>query len=360
MQLGEISFCDKIGYNVRSDEIKRKILYELENEYQFRVIQKHFEKYNPDVHTDILKKQPFLVGTRTNGNPYLLYLTKINFVNQCIFIDKKIQQGYHYPRMIVAQLWFDDELFENTLFDGEMIKDDNGAWTYLIGDLIADSGSMLQKQNLIKRINRVYEIIQDQYVHDSINVCTMKVKKYFTYNQIDELINDFIPKLKYTVRGVYFKPLFLKFRDILYNFNDSLIVKVQRFKYKEQGAFLLNSNKTDLITLNKESPNKDIHHSMTDSKSHGSSHNHIPVTALKVEVASKENEEYWVIKTSQPDIYELYDDTNAKIGIACCNTMSTSKMLHDSFKHSTAATKLKFVCQFHHKFHKWRPIHQVI
>ena len=173
MQLGEISFCDKIGYNIRSDDIKKKILRELECDYVFKVIQRHYDKYTSSVHDNILKSNPHLVCTRTNGNPYLLYLTRINFVNQCIFIDKKIQQGYNYPRMIVAKLWFADELFKNTLFEGEMIKDDKGKWTFLIGDLIADSGNMLQNQNLTKRLNRIYNILQTQYKEDSINICNI-------------------------------------------------------------------------------------------------------------------------------------------------------------------------------------------
>lgn len=340
MQLGEISFCDKIGYNLRSDEVKKKILSDLENDFQFKVIQKHFEKYNGDFHHDILKKNPYLVSTRSNGNPYLLYLTKINFVNQCIFIDKKVQQGYHYPRMIVAKLWFDDALFENTLFDGEMIKNKDSKWTFVISDVIGESGMMLQTQNLVKRVNRIYDILERQYVQDSINVCNLRVKKYFHYNEIDKVINDFIPSLNYSIRGIYFKPLFLKFKDILYNFDDSLIVKVQRFKYKDRGISGFIADKDHLAVENIDS---DKYKLQSNEKQYET---------------NKSDMVFWVVKTSQPDVYELFDDTQ-KVGIACCNTIKTSKLLSEVFKGSTVASRFKMTCSYRERFQKWEPQHQV-
>ena len=62
---------------------------------------------------------------KSNGNPYFLLLTKINGINQCIFIDKKIKKNHEHPRMIINIFYFDDEVFEGTLFDGEIIKDFN-------------------------------------------------------------------------------------------------------------------------------------------------------------------------------------------------------------------------------------------
>lgn len=337
MQLGEISFCDKIGYNIRSDDIKKKILRELECDYVFKVIQRHYDKYTSSVHDNILKSNPHLVCTRTNGNPYLLYLTRINFVNQCIFIDKKIQQGYNYPRMIVAKFMFADELFKNTLFEGEMIKDNRGKWTFLIGDLIADSGCMLQNQNLTKRLNRIYNILQTQYKEDSINICNIKVKKYFYYNQIPYLLNEYQQTLNYKIRGLYFKPLFLKFRDILFNFDDSLIVQVKRVKFKEHGAFLTSDA---------------VQEPQTQTKCVAKEENTI--------IDCSKEHEFWIMRTDNVDIYDVIDlSSNKKIGIACINKLETSKLMQKLFQHSTPMTKIKMSCKFHEKFQKWVPLRQV-
>lgn len=353
MQLGEISFCDKVGYNIRSDDVKKRVLRELEYDYCFKVIQRHHEKYQRHIHDQILTNNPHMVCTRTNGNPYLLYLTRVNFVNQCIFIDKKIQQGYTFPRMIVAKLWFADELFQNTLFEGEMVKDDNGKWTFLIGDLIADSGTMLQSQNLTKRINRIYQILKSQYVRDSINICDIKVKKYFNYNQIPYILNDYQNELDYKIRGIYFKPLFLKFHDILYNFDDSLIVQVKRVKFKDQGAFLIADENAKQIEKQIEKTNTCIRqeiplkpalptHTQLSKSSNTIVSNEVPL---------------WVMRTEQTDMYEVHDE-HKKLGHACVNRLSTSKLLQMLFQHSTPLTKIKMICKFHDKFQKWEPLRQ--
>lgn len=348
MQLGEISFCDKIGYNIRSDELKAKILKELEIDYGFKVIQKHYDIFLKDNHIQVLNKNPHLICTRSNGNPYLLYLTKINFINQCIFIDKKIQQGYHYPRMIVAKLWFDDILFNNTLFDGEMIKDNDGNWLYLIGDLIADSGKMLQNQNLVKRINRVYNILNENYVEDTINLCSIKVKKYFTYDNIDK-IDEFITKLNYTIRGIYFKPLFLKFKDILYNFNNDLIIKVKRYKYKEKSLFLTEINGNKEIEKNIESESKNNNEDIKNQKS----------VNIQENVKNQEEKDFYVMKTTKADIYNIFDD-NIMVGIALCNQLATSRLLTKIFENTGPNIKIKMKCVYNSKFQKWQPVHQCL
>ena len=77
---------------------------------------------------------------KSNGNPYFLLLIKINGINQCIFIDKKIKQGHEHPRMIINIFYFDDQVFEGTLFDGEIIKDFNNQWHFIINDLVGRQG----------------------------------------------------------------------------------------------------------------------------------------------------------------------------------------------------------------------------
>lgn len=57
------------------------------------------------------------------GNMYYLYLTKYNYSNVCFLIDTKIQNDNKYPKIVVIYLGFKDNLFNDTLFLGEMIKD---------------------------------------------------------------------------------------------------------------------------------------------------------------------------------------------------------------------------------------------
>jgi hypothetical protein len=118
---------------------------------------------------------------------------------------------------------------------------------------------------------------------------------------------------------------------------------VKRFKYKDQtgsGAFLIQHSKEETIVA-----------TTVEQSS---------VNAGRVYNKTEESEKMlWVMKTSQPDVYNLIDDDGNKVGIACCNTMSTSKLLSKVFQNSGPATKMKMACRFHEKFQKWEPVHLI-
>ena len=120
MQIAEISFADKIAYNIKADDTKKYILDQLEEKYNLKIITKHHEKFDPKL-MHIINNNPHLLSARSNGNPYFLHMLKYNYNNYCIFIDKKIQQGYYFPRMIICNFHFGDDIFEDTIFDGEMV-----------------------------------------------------------------------------------------------------------------------------------------------------------------------------------------------------------------------------------------------
>ncbi|KAG1653625.1 hypothetical protein FOA52_007631 [Chlamydomonas sp. UWO 241] len=139
MHVGNISFCNHIGFNVKSEETKQRVLDELDALYGRRVIQKHHDKF---AQQPLLSTRPHWLSLRSNGNPYFMYLTRIDGVAQCLFIDKKVQPGYVQPRIVLSKLFFDEPLFANTLFDGEMVKTTLAAspWIFLVNDIFADSG----------------------------------------------------------------------------------------------------------------------------------------------------------------------------------------------------------------------------
>ncbi len=320
VHIGEISFCDKTAFNIKSDDLKKKIMETIESKYNLRIITKHFDKFDPKYMNNI-NSNPHLICVRSNGNPYFLYLTKIDFVNYCIFIDKKIQQGYFYPRMIVTHLHFEDELFQDTIFDGEMIKQVNDKWVFIVNDLIVNKGIYLTNINLVKRLNILYTLLKNEYSQDDVDVCVIRVKKYFKYDEIETVFKKHIPALKYTCRGIYFKPLFLRFRDILVNFDDTLITKVQRTKFK---SFLL----------------------MDDLKEEEE-----PVV-----VEEKKQRKFYVKKTSNPDVYDLFEQDNTFVDIACLPSLKLSKYMRNVFTGKNIIDKVEITFEFSERFKKWTPV----
>ncbi len=92
MQTGSISFCEKQALNIKSNDTKNLFNDKLIH-YNVKILQKHFERFNEDTFTK-LKNNPYVASLKSNGNPYLLFLTTFQNADVCIMIDKKIQQGY--------------------------------------------------------------------------------------------------------------------------------------------------------------------------------------------------------------------------------------------------------------------------
>ena len=191
----------------------------------------------------------------------------------------------------------------------------------------------------------------------------MIVKKYFKYNEFDYLVNTFIPSRKYTCRGIYFRPLYLKFKDILVNFDDSLVCKVDRIKYKDVKNFLTLKDQADLPIktqgnvqmhvkgnvqlrrIEKQEPPKIQHLVLEDQET--------PISNNKIEEI-EEIKEFQMKKTSNPDVYEI-SNTNYS-GIAYIPNLKTSKMLRSLFQNVNLVTKINVKCKWSETFNKWYPI----
>lgn len=330
VHIGEISFCDKKAFNIKSDDTKKYILNTLEQKYNLKIIAKHHEKFDIKLLPN-LNANPHLICLRSNGNPYFLYLTKLNFVNYCIFIDKKVQQGYFSPRMIITRYHFDDSLFEDTVLDGEMVKKNGEKWIFLINDMYVHKGLFLKDYNLVKRINLIYSMLASEFKADTMDVSRFQVKKFFKYDEIQYMIEEHIPSLQYTCRGMYFKPLFLRFKDILMNFDDNLIKKVERNKYKHLKNFLLLEDKSNIEAnqVEKDTP---------------------------VPIVTQNTQKFLARKTNNPDIYELFTENGVFVDIACIPSMKLSKYMRTVFTNKNSVDKVEIECEFSAKFNKWTPI----
>ena len=338
MQTGLISFCDKTAFNIKTQNVKENILKDIYDISKFKIIQKHFELLKKH-HFSKLNDNPHLISLKSNGNPYLLYLTKFNFINTSIFIDKKVQSGYFLPRMIITRFSFPDELFDNTLIEGEMIKDNNGKWIFLINDIYISKNICLQNKNILKRLDILYDIFKD-FKNESEDVCLFQINKYFTYEKFQYLIDDYKKSLNYTCRGIYFKPLFFKFKNILYNFDDSLICKVNRVKYQKKNEFISD------IQFNKNF-NTNINTNTNNTESN-----------MNTKILFIEN-------TELPDVYNLYkynlDEKNFTIlpDIAYIKNIESSIYIKDLFINKPIKTKIKMECTFIDKFNKWFPTKRI-
>jgi hypothetical protein len=338
MYTGIISFVDRVAFNIKSNDIKDVILNQL-SAYNIKIIQKHYYKLDENNIKNI-KNQKHLCNLRSNGNPYYIFMTTYNDIPIIYYIDKKVHPNYQKPRIILGRGLFKEELFKNTLFDGEMVKKSNGKWTFLINDIIVYKGNYLENCILPDRLKLLYDLIENNYTPDStMDVCDFKVKNY--YYLYKESINELIElskKLNYTCRGIYIWSYNLKHKPKLYNFDESTIINVVRHVKDDTSFKTLNETEIPCIPIIVPEI----------------SQNNI------IEILDEKERILWVMKTSEPDIYKLYDNENIgssnSIGIALIPTMSISKMMRSTFKNCNVVTVAKYKCVYNEKFNKWTPI----
>ena len=117
----EIQISKNLSKN-QQDKL-RQINLKILNKYNIQAVARDYNIINPNT-LRIVSFHQHIISPYSNGNPYILYLTKIDGINCCIYIDKKLKDGYTYPKMHCVKYRFKDEIFEkDTIFSGELVKD---------------------------------------------------------------------------------------------------------------------------------------------------------------------------------------------------------------------------------------------
>jgi len=206
--LSQISFCDRECYNINNDKTKEDIINYVQNSHKINIIDRQYVTLDPNKIRNINHNE-HLVATYSNGNPYLLLLTKIDETPCSIYIDRKCRPGYNYPKMHCVQYKFDKRMFEkDTLFTGELIRDINREWQFLISDILVYDGMSTRNKNILSRFAIINSILEKQYISDySQEICPIYCKRLFQYRHIPNIFDKFMPSLSYVCKGLVFYTL---------------------------------------------------------------------------------------------------------------------------------------------------------
>jgi hypothetical protein len=325
MRTMDISFCSKVATNIVLGDAKQLIIDNfkdlISNNGFFGNSGYRYANIINSKSISYLSKQPHIISLKTGGANYFLFLTKINGVNKCLFIDRKTKKGYTLPRIITANFRFSDVLFDGTVLDGELVRDKKDNWMFLLSNIISYKGENVSG-NLATRYNKMYELLTKHYKEDpDFDICYMRVKKLFTYNEYDKMMLQYIPKCGYEIKGLYFNSVNPKLSNHLFMYPNNT-------KERRGG--------------------RDDHHSGSRTKpsdtSESKENQGIQVTAT------------FIIKpTDKPDIYNLYcmdGSTVSMYGIAHISKMKISKMLKKWFSENESKDCL-VSCEFSERFKKW-------
>jgi hypothetical protein len=240
--------------------------------------------------------------------------------------------------MHAVHFWFKSpDLFRGTVFDGELIQQGR-SWTFVIGDILLDRCKGLGNVNLIKRLNRIYDVLSKELLTDALQPFDLEVKRYFQYQEVHEMLDKFIPSLPYDIRGVRFKSLHLKFKD--------LIVWIPPSKPDSTASASATATQEGL------QPTKRVRSKMKKSEPEPEPEPEPENPKLSVEIDRTIDQVFEVRKTLLPDIYEL--DVFGTKELACIPTISLSRAMRGLFE--VQDKTLPIACRFHERFGKWVPL----
>lgn len=346
-KLSDISFCDKQCSNVNDNEFKSKLINYIQDKLGVNIIEKQYVNLSPRLVRNVCHNQ-HIMSVLTNGNPYLLYLTKIDGVNCCFYIDRKLKDGYNYPKIHCVKYRFNDNLFNDTIFTGELVRDIQRRWYFILSDVLVINGELIKNvKNVLSRYEYMNNVLINEYIQDShIEPCPLQIKKLFMYKNVGNLIDTFIPNLPYYTKGIIFYSLTNKYSNYVF-----IIPRENSIKIKKQEEILkiLQEQNPELF----EEKTNNITQTITEDLNNVTENQEITDNIKENNVVFK------MLKTDTSDIYNLYcssDNDLIKYDIALVPNIKISKMLASLFKNEQNQLGIYMECEYSKIFEKWVPI----
>ena len=377
--LSKISFCDKQCSNVNDNKIKSQIIQDIDSKYGIQIVTRDYNIINPNILRNVSYHQHILT-TYTHGNPYMLYLTKIDNINCALFIDKKLKDGYTYPKIHCVKYRFSSELYEkDTIFTGELVRDNERRWFFLIDNLLLYKGMKTNEKNILSKFELINTIMENEYTQDKyLEICPLFIKKLFLYKDIKKMVTEFMPNLSYMCKGIVFYTLNNKHTNYVYMIpRDSQIpikssneiddIVQDKFPDLWNKKHSINNETIeipDAIFGNNTIDNDNNNNNNSNNNSNDKNTNHIQTdengSEHKLVEVETNNAVFKVLKTDMPDIYNLYcNDTNSNLikhSIALIPNIKISHHLYYTFNSKPDNLGLMMECKFSKVFEKWIPI----
>ena len=390
--MNQTYFNKKNSLSITSSDTKNEIKSLIKQIGYFSLTSKYYTFLNKK-NVNNLKENNFLVTLSTFGKKYILFITKFNNKKYCIFINKK------NDIMTITQLKFTDDIFIGTLFDGELVKNYNNKWIFLINDIAYYKGVNLITKSFFERTIIINNILKNEHENDNYSLFITK-KEYFEYNKINDLVDNYMKVLSYKCSGLYFKSInnfsdnylfiFPECRSdtkILNNINDqNMSDQCMNDQYMENNVVenvaiekvILHSQ----IDNNEDDDNlfNDVEIIKHEEVKHIKHEEVEPIKYIK-KLSSNNNLKlekttcrFLIHPTLMPDIYELYS-TNSnnsieKYSYASVPDIDTSNLLKaiigsnydlkEDIKMRFENNNAIFVeCNYHKNFKKWIPFKKV-
>ena len=391
MQQQSTLFCGKKSLHVNNSSLIQQIKQKIKQIGSFNLSSKYYT-FLSKKNVNNLKESSFLVSLRSFGKNFILFVTKLNDKNYCIFINKKNES------MNIVQFHFNQEIYDGTMFDGELVKNNLNNWIFIINDIAYYKGKNIITERFTKRQSIINNILQNEYKNNNNNFYIIK-KDFFGYEKINDLVDKYQECLNYKHSGLYFKNVDNFSDNYLFIFpecrTDSKILNNGITIDNQKVIVDNNSNQNDIDNNMKSSIEQNIlsneeenlfgdtefissnNKNNNNTNTTNSNTNNIfikqkPIQQVNNNEKLKLNKitcNFLINPTNLPDVYELYcySNNNAieKYSYAAVPDINTSKLLkelisfnniNDNIHKKINNNNIIYVeCNYHKKFKKWVP-----
>jgi hypothetical protein len=115
-----------------------------------------------------------MVCEKTDGERSILLLINIDNKPMCFIINRNNE-------LYFTDLSFKKEVFEGSIFDGELIKTKKGTWNYLIHDCMCYNGTSFLNISHDLRYAAVIDFILKRYINKETDCFNVKTKIFYKY-----------------------------------------------------------------------------------------------------------------------------------------------------------------------------------
>jgi hypothetical protein len=149
-------------------------------------------------HFPALKNGTYVICEKSDGVRHSLICTMVEGKKVCALINRTLS-------VTPVNLNFPNSACKGTILDGELVNGNE----FLVYDGMSVSGENIMDLNLIERLDKIGNFIKG-IMKTKKDLLKIKLKKVFVSSDIEELVHEYIPKLKYKTDGLVFTPIFEK------------------------------------------------------------------------------------------------------------------------------------------------------
>ena len=376
-------FGDKKTLQIVSPQTINDIKSLIKNIGSFNIDSKYYSFLNRKNIGD-LKEGRYSVSLSTFGKKFVMFITNYKNKKYCLFINKK------NDTMTIVQLKFSNEIFDGSLFEGELVKNEDEKWIFLINDVMYYKGENIVTNDFNQRQSIINDFLENEYEYDENQGFFLSKKKYYSFHYLQDLVEKYMNVLNYKSAGLHFKNIDNFCCNYLYIFPENRTDS----KILQNGTIIddITNNITKEVHFNKDEHKKvDIKNSNSFNKNYNNTNNlkeeeqdnllndfdevlaetdNIVETVVKRNIIIKKSNnqtkleksvcKFLIMTTSMPEVYGLYCKGNTssidKHSYASVPDMEVSNFLNMLFKDNTDnSTKIYVECKYHKNFKKWIP-----